>query len=146
MNYEERFWSKVLVGAGCWEWTAARIMGYGHFHMHGKPVQAHRWSYETYVGPIPDGMLVMHRCDNRSCVRPGHLMVGTHDDNMRDMTTKGRSAKGERVHGARLCELDVIEIRSRYPEHTMRQLSDRYGVTELTIRHVLRRNTWRHVA
>jgi len=92
---EMRFWSKVTKGAGCWEWTASTDhKGYGKLAeggRQGRTLSAHRVSYELNVGPIPDGLLVLHRCDNPPCVRPDHLFVGTHTDNAQDMAKKGRS-------------------------------------------------------
>lgn len=81
---------------GCWLWKGQRhYLGYGSFSKSaGKArqhVTAHRWAYEIHKGPIPEGLFVMHSCDNRICVNPAHLSVGTHLDNMRDMQNKGRA-------------------------------------------------------
>lgn len=90
-----RFWSKVDRSGGpdaCWNWTSAlRSKGYGDFLVRGKErCAAHRLSYIWAYGPIPNGLFVLHRCDNKLCVNPAHLFLGTHHDNMNDLTTKRR--------------------------------------------------------
>jgi hypothetical protein len=93
----ERFWEKTrFTPSGCWEWQATiQKNGYGHFmRSKRKPIMAHRMAYELAYGSIPEGLHVLHRCDNRRCVRPDHLWVGTHSDNMRDMHAKGRGRTG----------------------------------------------------
>jgi hypothetical protein len=91
----ERFWEKVNKAGECWEWTACRHhqWGYGHVRVGGKLEAAHRVSWEMHNGPIPDGLLVCHHCDNPKCVRPAHLFLGTGTDNSRDMHAKGRGTK-----------------------------------------------------
>ena len=101
MNTIERFESKYIPepNSGCWLWSGS-LRGsydYGQFSLtHTKPVPAHRFSYTTYRGDIPKGMLVLHTCDVPTCVNPDHLFLGTQDDNMRDKVNKGRQAKGEK--------------------------------------------------
>jgi hypothetical protein len=89
------FWTQVHFGPSCWEWMG-RIerTGYGRLRFNSEMYSAHRAAWVLENGAIPDGIMVMHRCDNRKCVRPDHLFLGTHADNMKDMTDKGRQAKG----------------------------------------------------
>ena len=92
-NLHARFWSKVEIGeAGkCWDWRTTRDRyGYGKFFMKGRTLTAPRVAYALVNGGIPDGLWVLHKCDNRACCNPTHLFLGTHRDNMRDMMKKGR--------------------------------------------------------
>lgn len=87
-----RFWAQVQKTETCWLWKGfpTGANKYGDFQVDGVRYRAHRYSYEMAKGPIPDGMKVLHRCDNPICVNPDHLFLGTQGDNMRDMTRKGR--------------------------------------------------------
>lgn len=92
-----RFWQRIeQKPSGCWEWTGARDRGYGRLVIARKMHRAHRLAYELVHGPIPDGLVVMHACDNPPCCNPNHLSVGTPLDNTRDMIAKQR---GRRVSG-----------------------------------------------
>lgn len=90
-SVEERFWSFVAKSDGCWTWTGTTMRGYGQFKT-TRLEQAHRVSWRMHFGPIPAGRSVCHSCDNPPCVRPDHLWLGTHAQNMRDMALKGRAA------------------------------------------------------
>lgn len=102
---EERFWSRVKKSDGCWEWTGPRKNSRSHygafFPKQGEHWAAHRYAYTLAHGPIPDGLLVCHRCDNPPCVRPDHLFLGTDRANHDDMVSKGRHAHGP-THAARM--------------------------------------------
>lgn len=94
VNYDsktiQRFYEKILFD-NCWLWQASiRTSGYGAFNIGGKNCYAHRISYEIHVGEISENLHVLHSCDNRKCVNPKHLFLGTHQDNMLDMKNKGR--------------------------------------------------------
>ncbi len=93
----ERFWEKVDKSGECWLWTSTCYPnGRGQFKVHGKTLKAYRVAYELAYGPIPEGLMVCHKCDNPTCVRPEHLFLGTCGDNLRDASAKGRTASGDR--------------------------------------------------
>lgn len=111
----ERFWSKVLKVGDCWEWQAARCPeGYGRFRLNGKTVQSHRFAFSLLEGEWP--AVVRHSCDNPSCVRPSHLLGGTHADNVRDRIDRGREGHltGEAHPHAHLSTAAVQSIRARF--------------------------------
>lgn len=99
----------------CWIWTGcvrSHCAPYGVIGVDGESVGAHRFSYENYFGPIPQGLVVCHRCDVPECVNPAHLFLGTHSDNAADKVAKGRAnlPKGEAHHACKLKDADVAEI------------------------------------
>lgn len=148
MTPEERFWHLVVKGPECWEWSSHRRDGYGILTVgHNQQGKAHRFSYELHYGPIPDGLFVCHKCDNRACVRPDHLFLGTAGDNTADMVAKGRGKSvthpGE-AHGmAKLTEQAVRTIlRSKGPARIM---AAKFKVSESTIYMIRGRHIWKHI-
>lgn len=148
----ERFWRKVRRSDGCWEWTAyLRPDGYGTIGAGGKyggMIRAHVASWRLHFGPVPAGLCVLHRCDNRGCVRPDHLWLGTRADNMRDMDQKGRRVtsdrRGERQWWrAKLTDAAVVLIRTS-PLPTQR-VARILGVSAGLIYKVRSRQTWTHL-
>jgi hypothetical protein len=114
LGLEGRFWEKVMPipWSGCWEWMGS-TQRYGHFRYPGGQL-AHRFSWELENGPVPEGLHVLHKCDNPSCVNPDHLFLGTHDDNMKDKAAKGRAPgmSGEEHPGAKFDWEKVEYIRT----------------------------------
>jgi len=150
LTLEERFWSKVKKGLGCWEWMAGREKnGYGMFHEKKffYESRAHRVAWKLTKGPIPKGLFVCHRCDNRGCVNPDHLFLGTPGDNSRDSKAKGRNVFGSKVGSARLTEERVIELKKILQEgkYDQRQLAKMFGVGQSTISRVNMNQSWRHL-
>jgi len=133
--------------SGCLLWIGAisRERGYGVIGWRRKYYRAHRFSWEVHLGPVPEGMLVCHKCDVPLCVNPAHLFLGTSNDNMQDKMRKGRYScpRGENLPQAVLTNEIVRAIRSS--TDTTASLSRRYGASEATIRCVRQGKTWRHV-
>jgi hypothetical protein len=157
-----RFWEKVDQTGDCWVWLAHKDhAGYGQFTYESKTIRSHRVSWMLTHGEIPNGLFVCHKCDNPSCVRPDHLFLGTHSDNMRDSYKKGRKVlpertrfvkgrqgrRGEESYWAKLTSDQVVEIRQLYEQGSITQeaLAQRYGVNRTTVRDIINRRNWKHV-
>jgi hypothetical protein len=141
----DRYWDKVALplGDGCWGWTGATVSkGYGLIVGPGnKHHTAHRLSWELHNGPIPEGMWVLHHCDNPPCTRPSHLYLGTVVENVRDAWERGRMPRrvGEAASNTRLTDAQVAEIRRRHRPRThparrtgrsSSELAQEFGVTK----------------
>jgi hypothetical protein len=155
----KRFWNKVNKDGPvpehkpklgkCWVWVRALdSVGYGQFGFRGKIERSHRVSYILEHDSIPSGMCILHKCDNRACVRPDHLYAGTRQKNTRDMVNANRQSKGS-LHGpSKLTEEEVVEIR-RLAEagiiygEIIRKLG--LDVNQPNLSLVVNRKTWRHV-
>lgn len=132
----------------CWQWTASVLQdGYGQFGVNGSTTRAHRYSWELYNGKIPDGLSVLHHCDNQLCVNPKHLFLGTHRQNMLDMTNKKRQAKGEQQHLAKLTTKDVLELRRLHKtgKFSRLQIAAMFGISVQNVGCIIKRYTWKHV-
>lgn len=162
---QERFWTLVDKGNGCWLWRGPRTSkGYGNFWHNGGRMYAHRYSWEILHDPIAEGLCVLHRCDTPLCVNPTHLFLGTRADNIEDCRRKGRTSKGDAhpkrrgigvakgaQHGrAKLTDEQVQAIRTAYQpgrgnERNYAALAKHYGVNKTQIMRVVRRITWKHL-
>lgn len=155
---EHRFWWKVDKDGDhhpehgrCWHWKGALVGGYGMIMYRGKTTGAHRMSYRLHFGPISDGIMVLHKCDNPRCVNPAHLFLGSRADNNADRERKGRGGdhRGLKNGRAILTEEQVRYIRSRYRRNAKKggvaELAHELGVNVCVVSAVARGATWRHV-
>lgn len=173
----DKFWSRVDRSGGpdaCWPWTGGRYStGYGRMSMGRKKTGAHRLAWAIANGPIPDGLVICHTCDNPPCCNPAHLWAGTNQDNTADRVAKGRSAHGEKawaknpVRGddhwtrreperacrgalngkALITEDDVRAIRARHAAgERLQAIADDYRLTKQAIWLIVKRKNWAHVS
>lgn len=130
-----------VTNSGCWEFKGKQDKdGYTFVSLDSKIHRAHRAAYEVWVGPIPEGHVVRHRCDNPPCVNPQHLETGTHADNMADMRKRGREG--------RILDADTVrEIRALRESSTLtiQQIADRYNIGHPCAVAVIYRRSWKHV-
>jgi len=146
-----RFWKYTQRESipDCWNWVGARNSGgYGYFSVGNERVLAHRFSWELHNGTIPSndsyhGVCVLHKCDNRTCVNPDHLMLGTQGDNLNDMHSKKRGRHGK----DKLSIEQVSEIKKLLKEGklSMRAIADRYDVSHNTIWFIKHGKSFAHV-
>lgn len=148
---KERFWANVEKTDTCWLWVGYKCKaGYGEIEVNGTTWRASRYSWFLHNGPIPEGMLICHRCDNPRCINPAHLFIGKDADNTHDMISKGRNKyigkKGQSHHSAKLTDNQVKEIRSRFAEGEKQvTLAQRYNVAHGLISAIVHNKIWTHI-
>lgn len=146
----ERFFAQTGRSGECLVWTGTILKtGYGRFSRGRKAegsVAAHRYAWELVHGPIPDGLLVLHKCDNPRCVDVEHLFLGTHADNMADKKAKGRQVRGERAPKAKLTEAQVLELRAEAAAGArVSALARKYGIDRNSVAKIIARKNWSHL-
>lgn len=150
-----KLWDRVERVGGCRVWTGAlNAQGYGVIRFDKKNYLAHRLAWQFTFGPIPDGLCVLHHCDNPPCADVGHLFLGTKGDNIRDMDRKGRrrspthkpNCRGETHPVAKLTEDAVLDMRARHLHgHRIVDMAQEHGVHPVTVFDVVHHRTWRHI-
>lgn len=144
-NYHKKI---VVASSGCHEWTGVmNNNGYGQFNVSGRKTLAHRIAWELSNGPIPEGMCVLHTCDNPACCNPAHLWIGTQIDNIRDMESKGRARRSGSNHGrSKLTEDDVRKIRELHEKGWRhKSIAVMFGVIQQNISMIVNRKRWKHI-
>ncbi len=149
-----RFNSKVVTDeiTGCWNWTSTLVWGYGKFKLQGRQWRAHRLAWAISGRELDPETVIRHKCDNKACVNPDHLLSGTQAENIQDKVDRNRQARGVRIGTRKLCPFSVLEIRKEYAETShldggasTYSLADKYGVDPTIISDVVRGKTWRDV-
>lgn len=155
-DVKKRFWDKVDKHGDdeCWEWQASTKAGYGRIKIKGHHILAHRISWTIFFGEISDGMFVCHHCDNRLCVNPNHLFLGTQSDNMKDAYDKGRCLipkntpgqfkSGEDHSRSKLTQAEVDEIRRLRSDEglTLRVIANMFNVDHSLVWQITKNKAW----
>lgn len=150
LSLEERFIEKIYKNSehGCHNWIGAIMKnGYGIINIDGKNALAHRVAWLLTYGEIPEGLFVLHKCDNTMCVNPKHLFLGTQDDNMKDAANKNRTFRsvGELCGASKLTWYKVEEIRNKYNHcnTTIRLLAKEYNISKSEIQLITSNKRWK---
>jgi hypothetical protein len=146
---EDRLWSRVTKGLGCWEFQGGRNgQGYGSIGWNGVSRRAHRVAWALTYGPIPDGLDVLHHCDNPPCVRPDHLFLGTDADNVADRERKGRNKvpRGEQQGSAKLTNAEASRLRQLYYQGVPSPvLAAEFGLHRTVVWRIATGRSWKHL-
>lgn len=146
---EERFWKHVNKKSiyECWNWTGVHTDGYGQIKINKKLVLSHRFSWGLHFGKIPKGLYILHHCDNRECVNPSHLFLGTQKDNIHDMILKNRQNdnRGENNGNHKLTSVQVKQIRHIKDRFSRKEIAKMFDVNEITIADIHKNKTWKHI-
>lgn len=150
MLLADRFLAKVVLPDHpdmCWGWSGAKFeFGYGAIHFQGNTAYAHRISWLLHHGPIPNGLHVLHSCDNPECSNPRHLFLGTNMDNVKDKVVKGRHYYGERHNWSKRTPAVVCEIRERYKAgESQSSIARALGMDSSLVSRIVKRRIWKQV-
>ncbi len=142
-----RFLSKFTKSDECWEWQAGIDQdGYGKFWDGKNRISSHRYSWIFHFGNIPENLFVLHSCDNRKCVRPDHLFLGTNIQNMEDKIKKKRHSFGESNGQSKLKSNQIIEILSNHKNGiSSKTMSNQFTVHKTSINNIIAGRTWKHI-
>lgn len=144
---EKRFDARYIPepNTGCWLWLERlNDGGYGVLSVSGREVRAHVFSYTRFVGRVPKGKFVLHKCDVRCCVNPEHLKTGSKKQNTQDAIERRRFPTGMKHSATTLTDQEVVAIRN--DSRKQRIIAEDYGVCQMTISNIKRRFTWKYVA
>lgn len=141
MTLLERFEDRFIKLSSCWEWIRCKDKdGYGAFAIKKKTYKAHRMSYQLYVGPIPDGLLVCHKCDNPGCVNPDHLFLGTCKQNLVDAAKKDRMGT-RTLRGSIITPEDRLMIKSCVDFGiTQKEIAEQFGISTTSVTRIYKNN------
>lgn len=147
---KESFENNVIKGPGCWDFNGkTRTDGYAALEYKGRRMLVHRASWLIHYGVIPDGIFVLHKCDNRKCSNPDHLFLGTQKDNIFDMVSKGRNryVSGEKIVQSKLKTEQVIKIKKLLAQNiSNKKIAESFNINHCTVSDIKNNKTWKQVS